>query len=270
MLKKYQKTVFMAAFFSLITTLPLTSFAVPVDVELALLVDVSGSIDTNEYNTQKQGYINAFRNPALIDNINNGAIGSIAVTYIEWSGPSQQQVIVGWTEIFDTASANDFANDIDNSFRSFTGNSGTAPGSALNFSIAQFGTETGGAIGNGFESTRQVIDVSGDGESNSDDNATAGRDAALLAGIDSINGLPILNAEEPEIDIWYAQNIIGGDNAFLIVANGFDNFGEIVGRKINREVSAVPEPTTLALLAMGMLGVIVRRKAMPALSYKHA
>jgi len=266
MLKKYRQTMLMSGLFMLSTTLPIASFATPVDVELALLVDISPSIDNHEYNIQKQGYVNAFRNSTLVDNIASGAIGSIAVTYIEWSGASQQQVVVGWTEIFDVTSANNFADAIDNSIRSFAStNNGTAPGSAINFSVTHFGTETG-AIGNGFESTRQVIDVSGDGEQNRGDNTFSARNTALSLGIDSINGLAILNDEEPGLRTWYTQNIVGGDNAFLEVTDGFDNFGEIVGRKINREVSAVPEPTTLALLAMGMLGMTLRRKALRSLS----
>src|SRR3546814_16793995 len=46
--------------------------------------------------------------------------------------------------------------------------------------------------GNGFEGTRQVIDMSGDGYNNSGRPVTAARDAAGVRGI-PINGLPILN-----------------------------------------------------------------------------
>ena len=42
------------------------SQAVPVDTELALLVDVSGSVSGAEFNLQRQGYIDAFNNPAVI------------------------------------------------------------------------------------------------------------------------------------------------------------------------------------------------------------
>ncbi len=46
--------------------LPMTSYATSVDLELALLVDVSGSVSTAEYNLQKQGYIN----PTTLFNLN--------------------------------------------------------------------------------------------------------------------------------------------------------------------------------------------------------
>ncbi len=62
--------------------------AAPVALELALLVDVSGSVDATEYNLQKQGYINAFNDAVIQANITS-LTGGIAVTYIEWSGSTQ-------------------------------------------------------------------------------------------------------------------------------------------------------------------------------------
>ena len=48
-----------------------------------MLVDTSGSVDENEYQLQQQGYVDAFRNDALIAQIER--YGGIAVTYVEWS-----------------------------------------------------------------------------------------------------------------------------------------------------------------------------------------
>ncbi|MCG8651904.1 MAG: DUF1194 domain-containing protein, partial [Pirellulales bacterium] len=69
--------------------------AAPVDLELALLVDVSGSVNGSEFATQRDGYEAAFRDDDLIDAILSGNIGSIAVTLWYWSGSSQQQQAVG-------------------------------------------------------------------------------------------------------------------------------------------------------------------------------
>jgi hypothetical protein len=56
--------------------------AIPVALELALLVDVSGSVDAGEYALQKGGYVAAFQDPGLLAAI-AGLPGGIAVTYIE-------------------------------------------------------------------------------------------------------------------------------------------------------------------------------------------
>lgn len=60
--------------------------AQPVDLELVLAVDVSGSIDFEEARLQRQGYMAAFLDPVVLGAIASGPHGRIAVTYIEWAG----------------------------------------------------------------------------------------------------------------------------------------------------------------------------------------
>ena len=49
---------------------------VPVDLELVLAVDVSRSIDADEFELQRQGYARAIVNPAVLNAIRSGPIGS--------------------------------------------------------------------------------------------------------------------------------------------------------------------------------------------------
>ncbi|HAC64387.1 MAG TPA: PEP-CTERM sorting domain-containing protein [Cyanothece sp. UBA12306] len=218
-----------------------------VDTEISFLVDISGSVDSSEYDLQVNGYINALNNLDFTGT-------NFAANFIVWSGASQQEESVGWTHIFDNASAQNFATSISNALlpenteRPFNGN--TAPGSAINFAIPLFGLETGGAD-NGFISNRQIIDVSGDGSENEGNNTAAARDAALLAGVDAINGLPILT-DDPNLDIWYQNNVIGGTGSFLQIANDFDDFESAITQKITREIiRGVPEPSSV----LGLIGV---------------
>src|SRR5690242_18775257 len=46
-------------------TLAAPASAVPVNTELQLLVDVSGSVDTPEFALQRDGYVTAFQNAAV-------------------------------------------------------------------------------------------------------------------------------------------------------------------------------------------------------------
>ncbi|HMV11960.1 MAG TPA: DUF1194 domain-containing protein [Nitrosomonas sp.] len=237
-------------------------FAIPVSLELALLVDVSRSVDASEYAQQKNGYVNAFKDPVIQDAIASfAAIGGIAVTYIEWSGANQQSVSVGWTQITNAASANAFADAIDNVDRAFGLGGGTAPGSAIQFVTPKFSD-------NGFEGNRWVIDVSSDGIRNTGTQASVARDHFLdLETVGegltkTINGLPIDNTDLGFLGLadWFQDNIVGGPNAFLIAADGgFDSFSDAVKTKIGREISEPPtsvvfEPTSLSLILIGLIG----------------
>ncbi|MEA5578958.1 DUF1194 domain-containing protein [Anabaena sp. UHCC 0451] len=230
----------------------------PVDLELSLLVDVSGSIDTNEFNLQKQGYVDAFASSTLFDDfISKGKYGKIAVNYIYWSSSNQQQETVGWTLIDSAASSQAFANSINTAARPF-GNL-TAPGSAINFAYPKFFT-------NDFDGTYLVIDVSGDGARNDGANTATARNNALAAGVDAINGIVILG--ESGLANFYQNNVIGGVNAdgtpaFLKTASDFTTFGKAIDEKLKAEITptAVPEPASLiGILGLGAFGVTSLRK----------
>jgi len=218
-----------------------TASAVPVSLELALLIDVSGSVDDTEYALQKTGYVNAFNDPSIQAAIAS-LTGGIAVTYIEWSGAAQQAQLVGWTHLTDATSSSAFATAIAGTARAFSGL--TAPGSAINYATPLFGA-------NAFTGGRWVIDVSGDGPENDGANTATARDAFLAAGgaagvIASINGLAIGGIG---LFNWYVANIQGGPNSFTVQAADFAAFDAAVRTKIGREL-IVPEPTTLALVCL--------------------
>ena len=232
-----------------------SAWATPVGLELVLLVDVSGSVDDNEYDLQKQGYVDAFHSAAVQSAILGSVGGAIAVTYVEWSGNNQQLTQVGWTLIDSAAAADSFADDIAATARAFGGF--TAIQDAIMFGATSFEN-------NGFEGARLVIDVSGDGSDNdtldcdTSANPNCGVDFALGAGVNTINGLAILG--EFGLLNYYQTNVAGGAGGFAIAVNSFDDFGTAIEGKLQREIAPVPEPGTLLLLGSGLTGYVLRRR----------
>ena len=211
-----------------------------VDLELALAIDVSGSIDDEEANLQRAGYIAAFQNPRVIDAIQRGILGRIAVAYYEWAGYGHSKMIADWTVIHDRASAAAFAASLQDPPPETARR--TAIGEAIAFGVPLIDQ-------NDIEGTRRVIDVSGDGPNNWGRPSTVSRDLAVAAGI-TINGLPIVNDRPsrwgwpslPNLDLYYRDCVIGGPGSFLVVANTFADFSTAVLKKLIREIAGTSSP----------------------------
>jgi hypothetical protein len=91
---------------------PAQSSAVPVDTELVLAVDVSYSMDPEEQQIQREGYIEAITSREFMAAIRAGSHGKIALTYFEWAGPDDQKIIVPWRLIEGPETADSFAGEI--------------------------------------------------------------------------------------------------------------------------------------------------------------
>lgn len=199
--------------------------ATPVDLELVLAVDVSGSVDVSEFELQTRGLAEAFRDPAVIAALEAFAPGGVAVALVQWSGRRQQMLVIEWTVVSDAASAGALAERIEGTGRWLLGE--TAIADALTFAIEQL-------EGNRFAGARRVIDISGDGPTNAGGDPDPIRDAAALAGI-TINGLAIVN-EMPALDLYYAEHVIGGPGAFLLTAKDYQDFTRAMRQKLLREI----------------------------------
>jgi hypothetical protein len=63
------------------------------------------------------------------------------------------------------------------------------------------------------------------------------RDALVADGI-TVNGLPIL-AEEPWLEFYYNDYIVGGPGAFTIAAEDYASFAEAMANKLFSEIAGV-------------------------------
>jgi Protein of unknown function (DUF1194) len=210
----------------------------PVTVQIVLAVDVSGSVDQTRFELQREGYAAAFRSPAVLQAIRSTETGSIAVAVLQWTGPSLHVVAVDWTLIDDDASAMRFAEAIVHAPRAlFSG--GTSISGAIDHALAMLARSP-------FTAPRRIIDVSGDGANNRGRPAADARDEAVAAGV-VINGLPILTLE-PELDVYYRENVIGGPRSFVIVARSYEEFAQAIRSKLITEIAAADSADTLSCI----------------------
>jgi hypothetical protein len=245
--------------------------ATPVDLELILATDVSGSIDSADFNLQRAGYEAAFRSSSVISAIESGAIGSIAVTL--WDFANDVNVAVGWTLISDSLTSNAFANAIAVAPRGSVGlNDGQS--NLINQALTDLNS-------NNYEGTRRVLDISSEGAQDIDgctyDNVNcptvqAARDAFLSGGGTAINAIWLNDRDFFGLDSndlinafdYGSLNVIGGSDSFQTYAANFDDFAPAIRSKLVREIVGheIPEPASVLLLGtgLGLMGLAVWRK----------
>ena len=225
-------TVWGTAFAGLVWSAPVTA-AEQVDLKLVLATDVSRSIDNDELRLEREGTAEAFLDPEVIEAIQNGALGKIAVAALDFSSPQNNKITIGWHIIHDRASAAALAETIRDTPRTFGRR--TSVSSAL---------ELGSLLIEGSEkdivATRKVIDVSGDGPNNEGNPMTDVHDKTIAQGI-IINGLPVMddnaNGYFPDLDKYYAACVAGGRGSFVVVVHRYQDFSAAMRHKLILEIS---------------------------------
>lgn len=205
-----------------------------VDLELVLAADGSGSIDADELALQRKGYADAITSPEVQKAIRSGVTGKIALTYIEWGGPTSQHVIVEWAVIHDLASARAFAEKLVTRPRAAVGYNSIS--NAIDFSVRLMET-------NAQEGRQRVVDVSADGPNIGGRDIRAARDDAVAKGV-TINGLVISRpggivrrVEGEPLTEHFRRDVIGGPGAFIVTVDETTSFPEAVRRKLVLEIA---------------------------------
>lgn len=201
-----------------------------VDLELALLVDVSASVSDEEFRLQADGLAAALQEPQVLDAIRRLARRGVAVGVIQWANHASQRTAVDWTLLRGDADARRLAARIASMPR-LDQRGHTALGSALTFALTELET-------NRFAGLRRVVDVSGDGRANDGVPLHAARAEVLARGV-TVNGLAILN-ELPLLDRYFRDYLIGGEGAFVMVARDYGDFAAAMAHKLVREINAAP------------------------------
>lgn len=226
------------------------------DTALIVAVDVSQSVDEQRYRLQMEGVAQALEDPGVVSAIVNGPNGGILFTMVAWADGAKQ--VLDWHRIASREDATAVAQQVralPHSGGEFTCMARMLRSVALRIIPAMPA-----------KAERVVVDVSGDGIDNcSDRDALHEERDRILSLSATINGLPILvpgendvvgsgayrapgfglrelsrqpDKETTTLDQWFKDHVIGGPGAFLMAAQGYDDFGRALRQKFVTEISS--------------------------------
>ncbi|HEX7108827.1 MAG TPA: DUF1194 domain-containing protein, partial [Aestuariivirga sp.] len=79
--------------FAVLATPSLAQNNTPVAIELVLALDSSASVDAHEFELQNEGIARAFRDPDVLEAINNMRPFGAAIAVVQWGGPGETQLV---------------------------------------------------------------------------------------------------------------------------------------------------------------------------------
>jgi Protein of unknown function (DUF1194)/Virulence factor BrkB len=187
---------------------------------LVLLVDASGSIDAYEYRLQHEAYVTVLRDPEI-----GLLLDGAQVAIVEFA--ELPELIVDWSADPAKAASAYAAHSRRVAWPGPASTTGIAR--ALGLALDMLEDKPG----------RKVIDISGDGADNVDWVAAvwSQRERARELLIE-INGLAIPTAEDPDVDRYYAENVING---FLEVSREHVAFERTLRMKMHIEIAGAVE-----------------------------
>ncbi len=196
-------------------------------LNLVLAVDVSASVNDQEFGLQRTGIAVALRDPAVQAAITR-APGGINIAIVQWASIGHQAVALDWTHLREKRDIDALAEIITVMPRRLAGGN-TMIHAGVEFAAEMLNQAPRPAV-------RQVIDVSGNGHADNVPLLEETRDRLIAKGI-VINGLAI---EEDPLDITrhFRRHLIGGPGAFVITAQDFPDFARAMRLKFLREIDA--------------------------------
>lgn len=200
----------------------------PVDLALCLAIDVSASVDFDEFGLMLGGLAAAFRDAEIQAAIAAGPRGAIAVAALFWSAAATPpELAVPWMRLEDAATAGAFATALEAAPR-LPAPGATALGEGMAAGLALLARCPAAA-------TRLVLDVSGDGRNNQGRAPGPVRDIGVGAGV-TINALAVLDEEGPELIAHFREEVIGGPGSFVLDCADHADFARAIRLKLLREI----------------------------------
>ncbi len=195
-------------------------------LHLVLAFDVSASVNDVEFALQRDGTATALRAPGVAAAIDH-APGGVAIAIVQWSSATRQALGLDWVLLHHAQDVIRYADKVAAMPRRLPGG-GTMIHTGLDYAARLLEAAPGHA-------RRQVIDLSGNGRSDDLDLMLRTRDRLARTGV-VINALAV-EEHGDNLTAYFRQHLISGPNAFVITANGFEDFADAMHTKLLREIS---------------------------------
>ena len=219
----------------------LSSPAMAQDCRLALVLalDVSASMDSADDRLQREGLAQALMAPEVVRAFLAG--DPVALYVFQWSGTgSQVPILPGWEMVRGPEDLGRIAVAVAESPR-INGQQPTALGSAL--------IHAADALAQAPHCRAQTVDVSGDGESNEGIEPGAVYEAYPFEGV-TVNALIVGRRggddgspaerlqyrRSSSLISWFEREVLHGECAFWIFADGFESYERAMTTKLLREL----------------------------------
>ena len=204
---------------------------------LALGLDVSASVDSREYRLQLDGLAIALGDVDVVNALLAQPGLPVRIAIYEWSEPTQERIILPWTEITDETTILSIQTRLRSTQRTDMGPS-TGLGSAMQTGFDLFEMQQDCWV--------RTLDISGDGKGNT---GRRPQDLTVIPAGVTVNGLVIgvddfttgaaRDLQIGELSAYYTAFVIRGPDAFVETAFGFDDYAIAMRRKLLRELKTL-------------------------------
>ncbi len=206
---------------------------------LALGLDVSGSVDANEYRLQLDGLATALNSDAVQRILFAQPDAPIRITVFEWSGPEDHHIILPWTSLDNAASLANITGTLQGHQRRSAAPT-TAIGSAMLAGFTMLNQQSA--------CWKRTLDLSGDGPTNTGPRPQDIPASRTPPGV-VVNGLVIGSGDQrgddariadiKELSSYYTTYVVRGPGAFVESALGFEDYANAMERKLLRELESL-------------------------------
>ena len=199
-------------------------------------LDVSGSVDSQEYRLQLDGLAAALRHPDVKEALLALPSAPVRLAVFEWSAPSFQRQILPWTDVTSEHIVLQIAKQLETTARQ-PAPPGTALGTAMQYGAAMLAEQS--------NCWKRTLDISGDGKHNQGPHPRDIKQSlnplsltinALVIGADTTDMRDQRQVEIGELTSYFEAWVILGPNAFVETALGFREYEAAMVRKLKREL----------------------------------